>query len=876
MAISQPTVALATATGIIATDTDARRLSIAHQAAAIVQRDRGRMDAALSHGLQALRFARRIDPERQGDVLATLAVVLFFAGRTAQALARFEEAVRLTPAAQLPRLFHRRGLVLWNLSRYTDALDDLSRAVDGSHRLGDILWEGRALNGRCTVHLSLGDVDAAQADAARAGELLTSVGQDYEAAQALHNQAVSAHQRGDLPQSLALWDRVTERYEALGNVSPELYIDHGHALLTAGLIDEAQRLCEAGLEKERSPVRRAELLLFLAQVALTRGDSESAESRADAAARLFRSQLRPGWVDRARLLRLRAQHLADHPELQPWSLEDRDRPERSRRAQAARNARLLRDAHELVESMRASHALELPVALVLQGRIANDSGDAELARSSLAAAALTRRSGPPLSRAAGWLAAALLASQDGDGRALYSACRRGLDAVDEHRAVLGDFELRALASGHGIELARLAVSAAVRAGRPRELWWWAERWRASALNAAFTRPDDPVLRTEVAALRDVTRRLDSLADDDPTGSNLLAERARLEASIRRAHRRLRAEGSEGFGLPPGLDLPTVMDELGDAVLLTFVNDRDDLHLVTVRDGRVRHHRIGSSSAAEREADFARFALRRAASGRLVDLTATAARLESALLGPHSSALRGLVEGGDRPAVVVPPAGLLTAPWGLLPLFAGVNLTVSPSVTQWLKARRALRTRANGHVALVTGPGLSTREAEVTRLSPVHRGALVLPAEKATVAAALEALDGAGLAHVAAHGTFRADAPLFSSLQLADGPLTVHDLEGLRHTPRSIILSACDSGGAAPIGPHEALGLVSALLGMGASDVLASVVPVNDHATLSVMADVHAVAGRGGTLSEGWLAARTAAQGDLLRAATAASFTSWGA
>jgi CHAT domain-containing protein len=39
---------------------------------------------------------------------------------------------------------------------------------------------------------------------------------------------------------------------------------------------------------------------------------------------------------------------------------------------------------------------------------------------------------------------------------------------------------------------------------------------------------------------------------------------------------------------------------------------------------------------------------------------------------------------------------------------------------------------------------------------------------------------AGQAHVAAHGVFRADSPMFSSLRLADGPLTVHDLERLRH------------------------------------------------------------------------------------------------
>ena len=37
-------------------------------------------------------------------------------------------------------------------------------------------------------------------------------------------------------------------------------------------------------------------------------------------------------------------------------------------------------------------------------------------------------------------------------------------------------------------------------------------------------------------------------------------------------------------------------------------------------------------------------------------------------------------------------------------------------------------------------------------------------------------------HVAAHGTFRADSPMFSSLRLDDGPMTVHDVERLRRAP----------------------------------------------------------------------------------------------
>jgi hypothetical protein len=275
--------------------------------------------------------------------------------------------------------------------------------------------------------------------------------------------------------------------------------------------------------------------------------------------------------------------------------------------------------------------------------------------------------------------------------------------------------------------------------------------------------------------------------------------------------------------------------------------------------------------ALQEARFARFALRRAAFGRVADIEAAAIRLQTALLGDVADRFRG------RAVVVVPPADLLTAPWGLLPAFAESRLTVSPSATLWAAARQVpTQARARGgHIALVTGPGLRTGEGEVTALSPLHDRARSVGGRQATVAGALAILEGARLAHVAAHGTFRADAPMFSSLLLDDGPLTVHDLDRLQRPPAEMVLSACDSGNAAPIGSHEALGLVSSLLAMGTRTVLASVVPVNDRATVGVMRDVHTVVGGGGTLAEGWLAARRAAADPLARA-TAAAFTAWGA
>ena len=95
------------------------------------------------------------------------------------------------------------------------------------------------------------------------------------------------------------------------------------------------------------------------------------------------------------------------------------------------------------------------------------------------------------------------------------------------------------------------------------------------------------------------------------------------------------------------------------------------------------------------------------------------------------------------------------------------------------------------------------------------------------AASLRALDGADVAHVAAHGSFRADNPLFSSLLLADGPLTVYDLERLGSAPRSIMLAACDSALSAAGPGDEMTGLAAALLAVGASAVCAPLLPLPD-------------------------------------------------
>ncbi len=99
--------------------------------------------------------------------------------------------------------------------------------------------------------------------------------------------------------------------------------------------------------------------------------------------------------------------------------------------------------------------------------------------------------------------------------------------------------------------------------------------------------------------------------------------------------------------------------------------------------------------------------------------------------------------------------------------------------------------------MARGPGLVTDGAEVPLIADLYDDVTVLGGAEATAGRVLSALDGAWLGHIAAHGSFRADSPMFSSLRMCDGPLTVYDFEQLDRAPYRLVLSSCDSGVQAP-------------------------------------------------------------------------------
>ena len=123
-------------------------------------------------------------------------------------------------------------------------------------------------------------------------------------------------------------------------------------------------------------------------------------------------------------------------------------------------------------------------------------------------------------------------------------------------------------------------------------------------------------------------------------------------------------------------------------------------------------------------------------------------------------------------------------------------------------------------------------------------ATVLSGSGATPQATLLALDRAGVAHLAAHGHHQAENALFSTLELAGGPLLGYDLQRLAAVPSMVVLSTCDLGLSDLRPGDETLGMVTALLSAGSATVVASVARVADHTAMAAMVGYHREVTRG--------------------------------
>lgn len=821
-----PRDAAETAHGVLASDVDIETRALACWAAGLAARELGDLGGARLFLEEAVSTAEGAGLRRLGaEIRSSLSLALAYAGDVDAALRQAARASRHLDGAAWARNEAQRALILQRLGRFTAALHGYDRALAGMNGLGDALGEARLLLNRGVLHGYRRRFAEGIADLEEAARLAGELDQTLLLASVTHNLGFLEGRRGDAPAALARLDEATALYETAGNPAGHLVmlrIDQVEVLRSVGLTDSARRVAGdllSAITESPNSFDNAEVYLIAARCALDAGEPGEAVELARRAEGGFSS--RRTWADVSRLIALRAEGV----------MADRV-PSVLSRQSADLGGRLAR-AGLVAEAMEAR---------LWAGRLAEEASETRRAgaayRRIVATAPVTAFDAALVGEAA-----ARLALLSGDQAAADRAVREGLDAVARGLMTLGGTEMRARAADQALELTGIAIATALARQDPVATLAAVDARRTIATRLPPARPpDDPRYGGLFGELRDVVARLETPDESAEERARLVERLGRLESEIVRLERR--RQGLPGGPVSPAR-LGDLFDRLGGRTLVSFFGDGRRLRAVVASSSGARLIGAGSVDEVRREArslifNLQRLTLRRGSREGLAAVRASAEHaattLDSALLG----------ELGEVEELVVVPTGVLhRLPWRALPRLVDLPFVVAPSAAAWSVAADAMAgTDGVSSAVGVAGPGLPRGVDEARRVADLYPAGSALTGSAATVAAVQRSLGIVDVAHIAAHGTFRTDNPLFSSLRMADGPLTVYELELLARVPPVVVLSSCDSAVNDVTRGDGLLGLSSALLALGSGSVVGPVMPVPDAEAAELMVRFHQSLGAG--------------------------------
>lgn len=774
---------------------------------------------------RALRALTSSDSEAplRGRILVSLAHAEAESGRVPVGLRLLAEAASQLPADERGVLHGQRGLMLMRVGRHGEAVAEFDVAITALGEPARPEELARALLNRGVLHMATSP-RLARADLARCAEVASTHGLARIAAKARHNLAYVDLLAGDLSAALRVFGELRETYaELIPDALPVLAVDRARALLAAGLFGEADRELAAALDDFRRQHLRqdhAEAELARAEAALLAGDPVSARRWAAGARAGFRRRGNDRWAALASLLALRADLAAAGPDTPLVRLI------------AARARRL---GHQLRTLGLGEDAR---VCDLIAARAFVAAHEPAAARHELVRAGPARRSDRLDTRLLRRLARAENAGLTGRRAEADRQLAAGLSELHDYRSRLGCLDLQSGAAVHGRDLAVAGLRGALASGRPDEIYRWAERARAQALLLPPVKPPDDPAAAE--ALEQLRLARSEMRQRELAGRPTTMLRARCDALERTVRERSwSATGPGETSEPTGF--AEIRAQLGDAAMVIYLRDASELSALVVLGATAVRVPLGDYGTAAEAVQRLRADLD-ALSGRVMPrrlaeaVEAAARRDASALAEAILTPLLPIV--GDRELIVVPTGSLISVPWSVLPACDRRSVTVAPSATAWHTARRHHVGESPERALLVSGPGNDRGESEVRAIAALRPHGQVLTGAAATPSSTLEGLDGAGLAHIAAHGRHRRDNALFSELELAGGSLMGYDLRQISRTPAVVVLSACDLGLADVRPGDESLGMATALLHAGAATVIASVSRVADDAAMAIMTAFH--------------------------------------
>jgi CHAT domain-containing protein len=210
-----------------------------------------------------------------------------------------------------------------------------------------------------------------------------------------------------------------------------------------------------------------------------------------------------------------------------------------------------------------------------------------------------------------------------------------------------------------------------------------------------------------------------------------------------------------------------------------------------------------------------------------------------LIMPIASALKG-----RRSIIFVPHGFMHYLPFhalfdGRRYLIDEYEISYAPSATIY---RSCIPATANptGKALVLGVPDVRAPqiEDEVRSIAGVFPNPDVFVGLEATTGRLREFAAKARVIHIASHGSFRKDNPMFSAIQLGDSWLSLFDIYNLRTSAELVTLSGCGTGMSKIVAGDELLGLVRGFLYSGARSLVVSLWDIHDETTAELMQDFY--------------------------------------
>jgi hypothetical protein len=169
-----------------------------------------------------------------------------------------------------------------------------------------------------------------------------------------------------------------------------------------------------------------------------------------------------------------------------------------------------------------------------------------------------------------------------------------------------------------------------------------------------------------------------------------------------------------------------------------------------------------------------------------------------------------------------------------------KISYAPSATVWqFLEKKPARKIKNALLIGFADEKIPLVTREIEALKKIFPQAKTFSGKAATFEAYTRNAPQFDALHLACHGQFRPENPLFSSLHLADGWITVRDICAQRLNAELVTLSACETGLNEIFAGDEILGLARGFLTAGARSLVLSLWTVNDAATTALMSEFYA-------------------------------------